>query len=116
MPPHPAIMPANTAALAGDAYRYAPAHPLLSHGGAIGGVNFPGGAVMATNNPLLQSILQKALNEVRSADKATRLYYQIECTAKQLALQITEYEEMLNNQEQPGPGPGQQGMGDDGGA
>ncbi|KAK0703117.1 hypothetical protein B0T26DRAFT_876245 [Lasiosphaeria miniovina] len=60
-------------------------------------------------------------DDLRGADKATRQLILIDITAKQLALQIVEYEEMAavqdpqQQQQQPG-GPGisrQGGMGDD---
>ncbi|KAK4169276.1 hypothetical protein QBC43DRAFT_59559 [Cladorrhinum sp. PSN259] len=127
---HPNILPANSAAMAADAtYRFAANPHLLQsqvgqvgqvgqpHANTIGNVAFPG--VMMPHTTLFQEVLSKAYNDVRSADKPTRMLYQIQCTAKQLALQIVEYEEMTGGaQEQhPGiPGPGQQVMGDEGGA
>jgi 3-dehydrosphinganine reductase len=81
----------------------------------MGGVNHPGS--LLTNNPVLQQMVNRAMGEVRSADKATRQLILIDVTAKQLALQIAEYEEMVGNQEQGGgQAPGQQIMGDEGGA
>ncbi len=103
VPQHPAILPASTVALASDpTYRFAPStHPLLqSHGTAMGGVSHP--AALLTNNPMLQQMVNRAMVDVRSADKATRQLIQIDITAKQLALQIAEYEEMIGNQEPPG--------------
>ncbi|KAK4249591.1 hypothetical protein C7999DRAFT_12519 [Corynascus novoguineensis] len=118
VPQHPAILPATTAGLASDpTYRFAaPTHPLLqSHGSAMGGVAHSGGLLI--NNPLLQQMVNRAMVEVRAADKATRQLIQIEIAAKQLALHIVECEEMVNGQEQAGgPVPGQQVMGDDSGA
>lgn len=62
-------------------------------------------------------MVNKAVSDVRQADKATRQLILIDITAKQLALQIAEYEEMTSNQDNSGgQGPGQQMMGDDGGA
>lgn len=63
-------------------------------------------------------MLNRAMSEVRSADKATRQLILIECTAKQLALQMIDYEDMISSQEQSGNagGPGQQGLGEDAGA
>lgn len=109
-------MPAGSMA-ADPAYRFAAPHPLIqSHGAAMGGVNHPG--ALLTNNPALQQMVSRAMGEVRAADKATRQLIQIDITAKQLALQIAEYEEMVNNQEQQpsGPVPCQQTMGDETGA
>jgi 3-dehydrosphinganine reductase len=115
VPQHPAILPAATAGLANDpTYRFATAsHPLLQpHAPAMGAVNHPGGLLI--NNPVLQQMVNRAMVEVRQADKPTRQLIQIEIAAKQLALQIVECEEMVNGQEPPG-GP-QQVMGDDSGA
>jgi 3-dehydrosphinganine reductase len=78
----------------------------------MGAVNHPGGLLI--NNPVLQQMVNRAMVEVRQADKPTRQLIQIEIAAKQLALQIVECEEMVNGQEPPG-GP-QQVMGDDSGA
>ena len=66
----------------------------------MGGVSHP--AALLTNNPMLQQMVNRAMVDVRSADKATRQLIQIDITAKQLALQIAEYEEMIGNQEPPG--------------
>ncbi|KAH6636140.1 hypothetical protein F5144DRAFT_486537 [Chaetomium tenue] len=115
VPQHPTILPAATTAMTNDpTYRFAAAsHPLLQpHGPALGGVSHPGGLLI--NNPVLQEMVNRAMVEVRQANKATRQLIQIEITAKQLALQIVECEEMVNNQEQSGSG--QQAMGDDSGA
>jgi len=68
---------------------------------------------------LFQDAFNKAYNDFRSADRATRLLLDIQYTARQLAARVAEYEELTGGaQEQhPGiPGPGQPGMGDDGGA
>ncbi|KXX73154.1 hypothetical protein MMYC01_210211 [Madurella mycetomatis] len=114
---HPAIMPAGPAGLAADpAYRFQAPHPLLqSHGAAMGNVGH-GGPLLATS-PVFQQMLSRAMGEVRAADKATRQLILIDITAKQLALQIAEYEEMVGNQEPPGgPLQCQQGMGDEGGS
>lgn len=118
-------MPPTSAALPADPnYRYTPAHSLLppAHSNAMQAMNFGGGGVPSiNNNPILQQLVSKAMNEVRSADRATRLYWQLEITAKQLALQYAEYEEATASQSQPGGagnqiGAGQHGMGDDGSA
>jgi 3-dehydrosphinganine reductase len=69
---------------------------------------------MFTNNPMLQQMIARAMNEVRGSDKATRQLLQIDIAAKQLALQLAEYEEMLANANQDGQG--QQVMGDESGA
>jgi 3-dehydrosphinganine reductase len=79
----------------------------------MGGVSHPGGTLF-TNNPVLQQMVTRAMGEVRAADKATRQLIQIDITAKQLALQIAEYEEMVGGggHQEAGPG-GQQVMGGD---
>jgi 3-dehydrosphinganine reductase len=59
---------------------------------------------MFTNDPMLQSILTRAISEVRGSNKATRQLLQIEITAKQLALQVAEYEDMVANANQDGQG------------
>lgn len=117
VPQHPAILPAANPGLASDpTYRFAASHSLLqSHGAGMGGVSHPG--ALLSNNPVLQQMVNRAMGEVRAADKATRQLIQIDITAKQLALQIAEYEEMVNSQEQPGgPASCQQVMGDESGA
>ncbi|KAJ4304066.1 3-dehydrosphinganine reductase [Collariella sp. IMI 366227] len=113
---HPTIMPATNPGLAPEAaYRFTASHALMqSHGAGMGAVNHP--STMVTNNAVLQQMVTRAMNEVRNADKATRQLIQIDCTAKQLALQIAEYEEMVGGQDQTGGGVGQQVMGDESGA
>ncbi len=66
---------------------------------------------------MLQQMISRSMNDVRSADKATRQLMHIEIAAKQLALQIAEYEDMVGSQEPPGAqGQGHQVMGDESGA
>lgn len=114
---HPSIMPSTSAGLPPDAgYRtFAPPHGLLpsAPNPQMGGMPHTG---LLTNNPVLQHMVNKAMVEVRQADKANRQLILIDITAKQLALQIVEYEEMANQESSGGQGPGQQIMGDDGGA
>ncbi|KAH6624283.1 hypothetical protein B0J18DRAFT_173692 [Chaetomium sp. MPI-SDFR-AT-0129] len=110
---HPAILPAAPAGFSNDpGYRLgAASHPLLPHGAAaLGGVTHPGGLLI--NNPVLQQMVNRAMGEVRQADKATRQLIRIEIAAKQLALQIVETEEMVNHQDQAG----QQVLSDESGA
>lgn len=109
-------MPATNPGLAPEAaYRFTASHALMqSHGATMGAVNHP--STMVTNNAVLQQMVTRAMNEVRNADKATRQLIQIDVTAKQLALQIAEYEEMVGGQDQTGGGVGQQVMGDESGA
>lgn len=108
-------MPAPPGGIAPDpAYRsYPGAHGLLpgQPNPALAGMQVP----LITSNPVLQHMVNKAMADVRQADKATRQLILIDITAKQLALQIVEYEEMTSNQEAAGgQGAGQQVMGDDG--
>ncbi|KAK4106106.1 NAD(P)-binding protein [Parathielavia hyrcaniae] len=113
IPQHSAILPATAPGLAGSdpTYRFSTPHPLLqSHAPAMGSVSHAG--TLWTSNPVLQQMVQRAMAEVRAADKATRQLIQIDVTAKQLALQIAEYEDMVSSQGSPG---GQQVMGDESG-
>ncbi|KAK0630761.1 hypothetical protein B0T17DRAFT_230598 [Bombardia bombarda] len=114
---HHNLMPAGTAGLPVDAsYRFTTPHALIpsAHTAAMGSVSNP---LLSTTNSMIQDVINKAMGDVRMADKATRQLIMIETTAKQLALQIAEYEDMVNNQEAPGgPGSSQQVMGDDSGA
>ena len=72
-----------------------------------------------TNDPVLRYTIDRAMNDVRAADRKSRQIMMIEIAAKQLALQILEYEESVaaeqKQQQQSGPPQGQQGMGGDGG-
>ena len=94
-------------------FRYnANPHALLG-GPSINTVN----PALFTTNPMLQHMINKAIGEVRAADKVTRQLLKIDITAKQLAMQMAEYEEMVNQQDPSGgQGPGGQIMGDDSGA
>ncbi|KAM7221392.1 Protein of unknown function (DUF3716) domain containing protein [Rhypophila decipiens] len=110
---NPNVMPSAAGSVPPDAsFRgFPPAHALNP---GLGGM-YGGG--LLTNNPMIQQIVNKAMTEVRQADKANRQLMLIDITAKQLALHMAEYEELINNQDNAGvPGPGQQMMGDDGGA
>jgi 3-dehydrosphinganine reductase len=69
---------------------------------------------MFTTDPGLQQIIARSVNEVRSSDKATRQLLKVDLFAKQLALQIVEYEESMLSGNQDGQG--QQVMGDESGA
>lgn len=103
-----------------NAFRFGTPHPLGSHAAlaAPAPVSAIAPAAPAMSNPMLQHLLNRALTEVRGADKATRQLIAIECTAKKLALQVVEYEELISSQDQSGSagGPGQQGLGEDAGA
>ncbi|KAK0710995.1 hypothetical protein B0H67DRAFT_646408 [Lasiosphaeris hirsuta] len=106
---HPSIMPASSSSLPADtSYRFATPHSLMgpAPGPPLGGMPHAG---LLTSNPLLQGMVNRAMGEVRAADKAQRQLILIDITAKQLALQIAEYEEMTSHQEVPG----QSVMGDD---
>jgi 3-dehydrosphinganine reductase len=67
---------------------------------------------MFTNNTMLQQMITRAMNDVRTSDKATRQLMQIDIAAKQLALHLAEYEDLVGSQD----GQGQQVMGDESGA
>ena len=103
-----------------SAFRFGTPHPLGSHAAlaAPASVSAIAPAAPSMSNPMLQHLLNRALSEVRTADKATRQLIDIECTAKKLALQMVEYEELISSQDQSGNpgGPGQQGLGEDAGA
>lgn len=106
------MIPGTTAGLPVDtSYRFATPHGLMSTPApSLGNMGHPS---MFTSTPTLQALLARSMAEVRTADKATRKLMQIEIAAKQLALQIAEYEEMTGGQEAQGQ---QQIMGDDSGA
>jgi hypothetical protein len=75
----------------------------VTHGGG-GAASMIGGAGVGqaalgnfmTSNPMLLHAINRAMGEVRSSDKATRQLIQIESTARQLAIQIADYEDMIN--------------------
>ncbi|KAK3944584.1 hypothetical protein QBC46DRAFT_360916 [Diplogelasinospora grovesii] len=108
---HPALMstPASVAGLSAGADHYnqharfasVPYTP-VTHGG--GGASMIAGAGVGqaalgnlmTSNPMLLHAINRAMGEVRSSDKATRQLIQIESTARQLAIQIADYEDMIN--------------------
>ncbi|KAK5664085.1 hypothetical protein OQA88_299 [Cercophora sp. LCS_1] len=111
---HPNIISGTTAGLPVDSsYRFATPHGLMptTPGPSLGNMGHPS---MFTSTPTLQNLLARSMAEVRAADKATRKLMQIEIAAKQLALQIADYEEMVGGQE--GQGQGQQQIMDDSGA
>jgi len=75
-----------------------PAQPQLSqplHQATPGGGNNATLAALAagSNDPLVRFTVERAMAEVRSADRRTRQIMMIDIAAKQLALQIVEYEE-----------------------
>lgn len=84
---HPGVnphLPLPTAAAA--------AHPTLASLG------------VGSTDPVVKYTVDRAMAEVRNADRKTRKIMSIEIAAKQLALQILEYEEMAmlpNQQQQP---------------
>jgi 3-dehydrosphinganine reductase len=70
-----------------------------------------------THDPVVRYTIERAMAEVRGADRKTRQIMMIEIAAKQLALQILEYEETSAKEQSPsggGPSSGQQVLGDDG--
>lgn len=66
-----------------------------------------------SNDPVVRYTVERAMAEVRSADRRTRQIMMIEIAAKQLALQIVEYEESGGNV--PNGQQGQNGGQDGGG-
>jgi 3-dehydrosphinganine reductase len=109
---HPAIMTGTSAGLPADqTYRFATPHSLVPPAPGPSLANLAHHTTMFTNNPMLQQMIARAMNEVRGSDKATRQLLQIDIAAKQLALQLAEYEEMLADANQDGQG--QQVMGDE---
>ncbi|KAK0623008.1 hypothetical protein B0T14DRAFT_426493 [Immersiella caudata] len=114
-PQHPAIISGTSTGLPADqAYRFATPHSLVPPVPGPSLTNLAHHSAMFTNNTMLQQIITRAISEVRGSDKATRQLLQIDATAKQLALQVAEYEEMLANANQDGQG--QHVMGDESGA
>ncbi|OIW33205.1 hypothetical protein CONLIGDRAFT_677007 [Coniochaeta ligniaria NRRL 30616] len=71
-----------------------------------------------SNDPVVRYTIERAMAEVRSADRRTRQIMMIEIAAKQLALQIVEYEESggnVANGQQQQQQQAQNGGGQDGG-
>lgn len=67
-----------------------------------------------SNDPVLRYTIDRALNDVRAADRKTRQIMMVEIAAKQLALQILEYEETVAAEQHSG-GPSQGGHQQQGG-
>lgn len=89
----------------------APAHNSLAASLNLGGP--------MSNDPVVRYTIDRAIADLRAADRKTRQIMMIEIAAKQLALQILEYEESVaaeqqQQQQQPGPPQGQQDLGGDG--
>ncbi len=51
-----------------------------------------------TSDPALRFSIERAMNEVRAADERARHLISIDIAAKQLALQIVEYEDFVAEQ------------------
>lgn len=79
----------------------APAQPQLSQplqATAVAGHNATLAALSSgSNDPVVRYTVERAMAEVRSADPRTRQIMMIEIAAKQLALQIVQYEESGGN-------------------
>ena len=58
-------------------------------------------AVSMTADPNLRYSIEQAMNEVRGADRRTRQLIAIDVAAKQLALQIAAYEDILTAETHP---------------
>ena len=79
-----------------------------------------------SNDPVLRYTIERAMADVRAADRKTRQIMMVEIAAKQLALQIIEYEESVaaeqqsqsqsQSQQPGGPPQNPQGLGGEGGA
>ena len=112
------MLPANNAGLVPEpGFRFSTPHgmpvmPPAPGPSGLGGVAYP---TSFTQNPALQNTITSAINQTRSLDKMSRQLLHIDITAKQLALQIVEYEEMLahGGHDSPSLMSAQQGMGDD---
>lgn len=65
-------------------------------GGA--GFNIPP-ALFPTSDPLVKFHVEKAMADVRGADRKTRHLMAIEVTARQLALNIAQYEDVLREEQ-----------------
>ena len=99
------MIPGTSAGLPADqAYRFPTPHSLVPPVPGPSLTNLGHHTTVFTNDPMLQSIFARAINEVRGSNKATRKLLQIETTAKQLALQVAEYEDMVDNANQDGQG------------
>ncbi|KAI1082207.1 hypothetical protein F5B20DRAFT_532564 [Whalleya microplaca] len=68
-------------------------------------------SIPASADPVVRYTVEQAMAQVRSADKKTRHMLLVEAAARQLAFQITEYEEALQ-EEQDHAGPPQAVMND----
>lgn len=99
-PPLPPGPPVDPATYAGSQL------PLPAVPGSAGGVPMGGFALPATysNDPRVAYTLQRAIDDTRRADRTQRHFMKIEIAAKQLALQIVEFEESgLDEQDYPSP-------------
>ena len=65
---------------------------------AIGQFNYV--STPASADPLVRYQIERAMADVRAADRKTRQLLLIEATAKQLAHQIVTYEEILQDEQQ----------------
>ncbi|KAH8909477.1 hypothetical protein BR93DRAFT_965572 [Coniochaeta sp. PMI_546] len=92
-----------------------PVQPQLSHTLPTAAGHNATLAALSTgsNDPVVRYTVERAMAEVRSADRRTRQIMMIEIAAKQLALQIVEYEESGGNV--PNGQQGQNGGQDGGG-
>ncbi|KAK1827893.1 hypothetical protein QBC39DRAFT_266114 [Podospora conica] len=115
---HQPMLQANNAGLVPEpGFRFSTPHGMPVMPPAPGPSGMAGVAYPAsfTQNPALQNTIASAINQTRSLDKMSRQLLHIDITAKQLALQIVEYEEMMAHAGHDSPSlmSGQQGMGDD---
>lgn len=103
----------------------APVGPSSAAAAALGGLNMAAAAggsplVASSSDPIVRYTVDRAMAEVRTADRRARQIIAIEVAAKQLALNILAYEEDAGHDEQgggvgsgAGGGDPHGGMGDD---
>lgn len=64
---------------------------------ALGGFNYVSGPASA--DPVVKYTIERAMADIRAADKRTRHMLMIEAAAKQLAFQVVAYEETLHEEQ-----------------
>ncbi|KAL1871597.1 hypothetical protein VTK73DRAFT_1987 [Phialemonium thermophilum] len=122
LPPGSGAAPPDHAAAYG-LQQNLPPPPGAAHS-TLGALNLAAGM---SSDPVVRFTIERAMADVRGADRKTRQIMMIEIAAKQLALQVIEYEESLAAEQQQhhhhhqqqaqqlqgGPAQGQQGLGGD---
>jgi hypothetical protein len=64
---------------------------------ALGGFNYV--SAPASADPVVRYTIERAMADIRAADKKTRHMLMIEAAAKQLAFQIVSYEDILHEEQ-----------------